>query len=490
MQARRYHLMGIGGTGMSALAEILRAGGFEVSGCDLHLGSEAIPHLRSLGVSVFEGHDPGHVGLADVLVVSSAIPRDNPERLEAERLGVPVRHRAEALAGALSGRSLVAVAGAHGKTTTAALTAHMLVELGMDPMVAVGFALPGSPTGARPGRGGLAVVEADESDRSFLNFHPDIAVVTTIEPDHLENYGYSFDRLIDAYARFMAQVVPNGWWVLGTDSPVVRDLLNGRNGALPRLNAEGSRVVTYALGPHPARWTARGIELAARGSRFVAVRDEQVVGPVRLSVPGQHNVANALAVLGVADALGLDLEAACRSLEGFTGARRRFEVVAEAGGVMVVDDYAHHPTKIAATIAAARDGYGARVVAVFQPHRYHRTAILMDELAGAFDRADAVVLTDIYAPPPEQPLPGVTGLELFRRLAARPVWTARPDKAFFCPTLEETYERALAEAVPGTLVLVMGAGNITQLARRLGEAVRSRYGPGGPAGPGGRGSGG
>lgn len=478
MQRPRYHLMGIGGTGMSALAEILHARGAAVSGCDLSVTGEAAQHLRSLGIEVLEGHDPAHVAEADVLVVSSAIPQDNLERQEAVRRGVPIRHRAEVLAEALSGRRLVAVAGAHGKTTTTGLIAHVLAAAGLDPVAAVGFALPGCPTGARTGRGAWAVAEVDESDGSFLHFYPDVAVVTTIEPDHLENWGHSFDRLVEAYARFLEQTRPDGVWVLGVDSPVLRRLVDGEEGRPPRLGSGGRRVERYAVGPGAsgqgaARWSARAVQLQARGSRFVAVRDGQELAEVRLSIPGLHNVANALASLAVAEVAGVDLQAACRSLEGFTGARRRFEVLAQHGGVMVVDDYAHHPTEIAATIRAARDGFPTwRVVAVFQPHRYHRTAALMDELAAAFDEADALILTEIYGPPPEAPIPGVSGQELFGRLTARPAWRARPEKAVFCPTLEEAYARALQEAVPGTLLLVMGAGNITRVAHRLAEAVR------------------
>lgn len=480
MQNTRYHLMGIGGTGMSALAELLHAGGAHVSGCDLNVTGEAVQHLRSLGVEVYQGHDPAHVAAADVLVVSSAIASDNPERQEAVRRGIGVRHRAEVLAEAFSGRRLVAVAGAHGKTTTTGLIAHMLTAAGLDPVAAVGFALPGYPTGARTGSGAWAVAEVDESDGSFLHFHPDVAVVTTIEPDHLENWGHSFERLVEAYARFLEQTRPDGTWVLGVDSPVLRRLVDGEGELAPRLLPGGRRVERYAIGPvgpssRPARWSARAVQLEARSSRFVAVRDGQELATVRLSIPGVHNVANALAALAVAEAVGVDLQVACRSLESFEGARRRFEVLAERDGIMVVDDYAHHPTEIAATIRTARGGFqGRRVVAVFQPHRYHRTAALMDQLVGVFDEADELILTEIYGPPPEAPIPGVSGHELFRRLTARAAWQARPDKAAFCPTLDETYARALEKAVPGTILLVMGAGNITRVAHRLAEAVRRR----------------
>ncbi|HEY8498672.1 MAG TPA: UDP-N-acetylmuramate--L-alanine ligase [Limnochordales bacterium] len=474
-----YHLMGIGGTGMSGLAELLHGLGHRVSGCDLDASGPAARHLRSLGVEVAWGHDPAHVEGADVLVVSSAIAPDHPEREAAVRLGVPVRHRAEVLAEALAGRRLVAVAGAHGKTTTTGLIAHMLTAAGLDPTVAVGYALPGLPTGARLGGGPWAVAEVDESDGSFLAFRPDVAVVTTIEPDHLENWGHAFERLVEGYARFLEQVRPDGVWVLGVDSPALRRLLEGEDGAPPRLAPGGRRVQRYGLvaglelGAGP-RWTATDVRVEARGSRWTALCEGRPVAQVRLAIPGRHNVANALAALAVAEALGLDLQEAARSLQGFQGARRRFEVLAEQGGVMVVDDYAHHPTEIAATIRAAREGFpDRRLVAVFQPHRYHRTAALLEELAGAFDEADAVVLTEVYGPPPERPIPGVDGQTLYRRLLARPAWQGRAERAWFCPTLEQVQARALAEARPGTLLLVMGAGSITRVAHALAERLRS-----------------
>ncbi|HEY8426305.1 MAG TPA: UDP-N-acetylmuramate--L-alanine ligase [Limnochordales bacterium] len=479
-RSTHYHLMGIGGTGMSALAELLHGAGARVSGCDLDVAGPAARHLASLGVEVHQGHDPAHLDDVDVLVVSSAIAADNTERQAAERRGIPVRHRARVLAETLAGRRLVAVAGAHGKTTTTGLIAHMLTQAGLDPVVAVGYALPGLPTGARWGRGEWAVAEVDESDGSFLCFWPDVAVITVVEPDHLENWGHSFERLLEGYVRFAGQTKPDGAWVLGVDSPVVRRLLDGEGGEPARLEAAGRRVERYAVGAEAARlgaarWTAADVRLEGRGSSWTALRDGRPVAPVRLSIPGRHNVANALAALAVAEIVGVDLEQAARSLIGFEGARRRFEVLADRCGIMVVDDYAHHPTEIAATIRAARQGYpDRRVVAVFQPHRYHRTAELMEPLAEAFDEADAVVLTEIYAPPPERPIPGVDGQALYRRVVERPAWQGRATRAAFCPTLDDAYARALEEATPGTLLLVMGAGNVTRLAHRLAQSLQAR----------------
>ena len=461
-EPRRYHLMGIGGTGMSTLAELLARSGARVSGCDLRPPAAVAAFLADLGVAVHAGHDPRHLnGDVDELVVSSAIPHDHPERQQAARRGIPVVHRAEALARLAQGRRMVAVAGAHGKTTVTALCAHVFDRLGLDPLAAVGFALAGKPTGARWGSGPWAVVEADESDGSFLHFRPQLAVVTNIEPDHLENYRGSFDQLVAAYQRFLDGVAADGAWVLGTDNGVLRELLGQQPAAAGRR-----RVVTYALDA-PADWTARGIRLEGRGSRFEALWRGQLAASVTLAIPGRHNVANALAVLAACHLAGLDPGKAAAAMGDFTGARRRFEVVGEARGITVVDDYAHHPTEVEATLRAAAEGFGRPVLAIFQPHRYHRTAHLLHELAAAFGRADRLILTEVYAPPPEEPLPGVSGARLAEAVRQRPEWRARQDRLAFCPTLDEALEQALRWAQPGTLVLVMGAGDVTRLAHRL-----------------------
>ena len=473
-EPRRYHLMGIGGTGMSALAELLARSGARVSGCDLRPSAAVQEYLAGLGVEVHVGHDPRHLdGEVDELVVSSAIPPNHPERHRAAQRGIPVTHRAEALARLAQGRRMVAVAGAHGKTTVTALCAHVFDRLGLDPLAAVGFALAGKPTGARWGSGPWAVVEADESDGSFLHFRPDLAVVTNIEPDHLENYRGSFDQLVAAYQRFLDYAAPDGAWVLGTDNGVLRELLEQHPAAVGRR-----RVVTYAL-EAPAEWTARGIRLEGRGSRFEALWRGQSIGTVTLAIPGRHNVANALAVLAACQLAGLQPEKAAAAMQDFAGARRRFEVVAEVRGVTVVDDYAHHPTEIEATLRAAVEGFGRPVLAIFQPHRYHRTAQLLHELAAAFGRADRLILTEVYAPPPEEPLPEVSGARLAGAVRLRPEWRGREDRVAFCATLDEAFEQALRWIQGDTLVLVMGAGDITRLAHRLAAALRPSAGPSG-----------
>lgn len=473
-RGRHVHLVGVGGAGMSTLAELMAAAGFRVSGCDAQ-ESEVLEHLRRIGVDARAGHDPAHLEGASELVVSTAVAPEHPEQQEARRRGIPVTHRARALARLVQGRRLVAVTGAHGKTTVSALVVRVLAAAGLDPLGAVGFALSGHPTGARPGAGPWAVVEADESDSSFLEFRPEVAVVTNIEPDHLEHYGGSFDRLVEAYRRFLGRVSPQGAWVLGADSPSLQQAAAhaAREGGAP------ATVVFYGL-QADADWTASDIRLHLRGASFVAVERGRPVVEVRLGIPGRHNVANALAGLAVARLLGIPPQVAAEAMAGFSGARRRFEVLADWGGVMVVDDYAHHPTEIAATIRAAREGFGRQVVAIFQPHRYSRTAFLQEAFASAFDDADRLILTEIYAPAPEQPLPGISGELLARHVAARPAWAGRPADLAFCPTLAEAEHQALQWAEPGTILLVMGAGDVTRLAHRLARALTGRQRPAPP----------
>jgi len=468
-QTRHYHLMGIGGAGMSTLAELLVRSGAQVSGCDARPSPELAQYLAGLGIAVVSGHSPEHLRPeVRTLVVSSAIPRDHPEREAARQTGMEVVHRAELLARLVEGRRLVAVAGAHGKTTVTALCAHVLERAGLDPLAAVGFALPGKPTGARWGLGAWAVVETDESDGSFLKFRPDVAVVTNVEPDHLENYQGSFDQLVAAYQRFLEGTRPGGAWIIGVDSPVARELA----AAVPARD-RGVRLVTYGL-EGQADWSARSVHLEARTSRFVAWHHGRAVAEVHLSIPGRHNVANALAAMAAAELAGVEPARAAMAMTDFRGARRRFEVVGERAGVLVVDDYAHHPTEVQATLKAAAEGFGRPVLAIFQPHRYHRTAQLFDELAAAFDGADRLILTEIYAPPPEKPVAGVSGSRLAQAVAARPAWQSRPQSLRFCPTLQEALQQALAWVRPGDLVLVMGAGDVTTLATRLVQELAAR----------------
>lgn len=452
MQApgRRVHFVGIGGAGMSALAKVLLAQGVAVSGSDI-AESPVLEELRARGAHVFVGHDARHVDGASEVVVSSAITADNPEVETARARGIPVRHRSELLAELLNQKEGITVAGAHGKTTVTSMIAWTLHRLGQDPTFLIGGELPGLG-GAGFGEGPLMVAEADESDRTFLRYRPKIAVVTSVEPDHLESYGHSFEALKEAFLDHLRRVKPGGWAVLCADDPGLREVA----GALGR---DDIALVWYGL-DEDAYFRAGDIDLRGFQSRFRVRRGGRDLGEYTLSVPGRHNVQNALACIATLDCLGLPLEPVRDALSAFRGARRRFEVVAEENGILVIDDYAHHPSEIRATLQAAKRGWNRRVVAVFQPHRYTRTSQLMEDFARAFEAADRVVLTEVYSPPPDRPIPGVSG----RRLAE----LAREhlgDKVEYVPDVESVVDRLCAICQEGDIVVTMGAGDIWRAAR-------------------------
>ncbi|MEN3338558.1 MAG: UDP-N-acetylmuramate--alanine ligase [Acidobacteriota bacterium] len=443
---------------MSGIAELLANLGYEVSGSDMKQ-TEVTDRLEMLGVRVRQGHAAAHVDRADVVVVSSAIGSDNAEVAEARRQGIPVIPRAEMLAELMRLRYGIAVAGAHGKTTTTSMVALVLERAGLDPTAVIGGRLSAFGSNARLGRGELMVVEADESDRSFLKLSPSLAVITNIDREHMESYG-DWATLQQAFADFANKVPFYGAVIACADDPAVRELL-------PRLTR---RVITYALDDRHADIVGRGMQLEAFGSTCEVVRrrrDEAVpLGRMHLRVPGRHNLLNALAAVAVALEVGVPFERITAALDDFHGAERRFQLRGEARGVMVVDDYGHHPTEIAAVIAAARAGIDRRVVVVFQPHRYSRTALLMDEFGAALAAADEVVLTDIYAAG-ERPVPAVTIdvlAEVVRRTARGPVHVV--------PALDDL-PLAVARLVrPGDLVVTLGAGSIGTVADRILEALR------------------
>ena len=462
---KRIHFVGIGGAGMSAIARVLLAEGEQVSGSDLQ-DSAVTDDLRRAGATVYIGHRPEQVRGADEVVVSTAIAPDNPEVVEARRLGIPVRHRSEALADLLNARQGVAVAGAHGKTTITSMIAWALHRTGESVTFLIGGVLPGIG-GAGAGTGPFVVAEADESDRSFLRYRPFLAVVTSIEPDHLEYYENSFAQLQEAYRQFLDNVKEGGVRVLCTDDPTLQ--------ALAGLYGGRDRLVTYGLSRNgaagiPAYGAAEVAQLGFR-STFRLVKEGRPAERVELAVPGRHNVQNALACLAATDALGVDRGAVIEALAAFRGARRRLEVVGDENGILVIDDYAHHPTEIKATLAACRAAFpDRRLIAVFQPHRYSRTAQLGAEFAGSFPDADAVVLTEIYAPPPERPLPGVSGETLAREAEAR---TAAPVR--YAPDLDAAVDAVRSIARPGDVVVTMGAGDVWKVARRLAGRDAARY---------------
>ena len=447
---------------MSGIAELLANLGYEVSGSDART-SDVTERLESLGVRIAVGHQAAHLGPSDVVVVSSAITADNPEVVEAQQRHIPVIPRAEMLAELMRLRYGIAIAGAHGKTTTTSMVALMLEAAGLDPTAVIGGRLSAFGSNARLGRGDYMVAEADESDRSFLKLSPAIAVITNIDHEHMESYG-TWENLQQAFAEFANKVPFYGAIVACVDDLPVRELL-------PRLTR---RVITYAL-DREADVSGSDMQLLPFGSRTrIWLRQpdgtKQDAGVIHLKVPGRHNVLNALAAIAVGIEVAIPFTRISAALEAFRGAERRFQTRGEAGGVLVVDDYGHHPTEIAAVIAAARAGIDRRLVAVFQPHRYTRTQQLLEQFGSAFAGADAVVLTDIYAAG-EQPIPGISAqvlAEAVRRSVRVPVELV--------PALDDIPAAVARLTKPGDLVLTLGAGSIGTVGDRILEAIRSREG--------------
>ncbi len=456
---RRAHFIGVGGSGMSPLAEILLRGGIHVTGSDVK-ATDVTAHLQALGLDFREGHDAAHVGDVDVVVRSSAVRPSNAEVVEAGRRGIPVVLRGELLAELMRAKQGVAVAGAHGKTTTTSMVGLVLDRGGLDPTVVIGGRLAQFGSSARVGRGDLLVAEADESDRSFLLLAPVYAVVTNIDHEHLDSYA-GFEDLVEAFASFIARIPFYGAAVVCTDDQVLRRLAD----AAPR------RLVRYGLEDPDADLSATDVVLEGFGSRATIVRrseqERQTLGTLTLQVPGRHNVLNALAAVGVGLELRVPFATIAAALAEFRGAQRRFEHMGEARGVTVVDDYGHHPTEITAVLRAARATGASRVVCVFQPHRYTRTAQLLQEFGPALALADEIVLTDIYAAG-EDPLPGVT----IERLADQ-VHRAQGGRVTVVKALADVPAAVARLAVPGDLVLTMGAGSIGTLGPKVVEAIAS-----------------
>ena len=442
--ARPIHFVGIAGAGMSALAELFLRRGVAITGCDAH--PETASDLRRLGVSVTD-HDPSHVDSARALVVTSAMPKDHPELVRARELGIPVIRRAEALGEVTVGRELVGIAGTHGKTTTTVMTAMALAAAGRDPTALVGGRVADWQGNLRTGSDRLYVVESDEYDRSFLALSPTVAVVTNIEADHLDIYA----DLADIRRTFAQFVKGARHIVLCADDP------NANTLATP----SSTEVVRYGIVSADARLLARDISTQHGATAFNVVYDDERLGGVELRVPGRHNVLNALAAIGSGLVLGADLASMARGLAEFRGAERRFQRLGDVAGVTVVDDYAHHPTEIAATLAAARSSFpGRRLVVAFQPHLYTRTRDFASEFGASLAAADAVFLTEIY-PAREKPIEGVSSTlveSAVRGSGGRLQWRGR----------REDLADALAAFVKeGDAVITLGAGDITKTGAEL-----------------------
>jgi UDP-N-acetylmuramate--alanine ligase len=463
-RVRLVHFVGVGGVGMSGLAEILRQLEFEVSGSDIR-ESSTTRRLESLGVRVAVGHRGENVHGVDVVVRSSAIVDDNPELCEARELGIPVIGRAEMLAELMRVKYGVAIAGSHGKTTTTSLVATILRAAGLDPTVIVGGKMAALGSNARLGDGDLLVAEADESDGSFLRLSPTIAVVTNVDPEHLD-YWHDHDALKDAFVEFATRLPFYGLAVLCLDHPHVQSIL-------PRIHG---RHVTYGVSPQ-ADYSVRGVRQSGLSTFFNAYRRGQPLGGFQLKMPGAHNVLNCLAAIAVADELEVPLDVTKEALATFSGVGRRFTVVGEAAGIMLIDDYGHHPAEIRATLETARRTFPEeqhRVVAVFQPHRFSRVRDLFDEFTVAFNQADVLVVTDIY-PAGEKPIPGIESgalCDAIRQHGHQHVELVR-ERVKVAPRLLELLR-------PADVVISLGAGDVNKVL----PEIRALLEPTPPAGDG------
>ncbi|MDI7274788.1 MAG: UDP-N-acetylmuramate--L-alanine ligase [Anaerolineae bacterium] len=450
------HIVGIGGSGMSAIARVLlERGSYRISGSDQSL-SEVGRGLASLGAQVFEGHRAGQVRDADVLFISSAIPEDNVEVQEARARGIPVIRRPQVLSWLTGGLETIAVAGTHGKTTTTAMISSILLRAGFDPSFIVGGVVAGLGTNARAGRGSHFVIEADEYDRTFLALRPTIAVVTSVEMDHPDCYP-TYADVQAAFAAYLERVRPGGCAIACADDPGASALLT----SVP----SGRRTVRYGLGRGCDLWGQR-IEASPLGHEFDLVIAGERGGRFSLQVPGLHNVRNALAALSVARELGVPVEVAREALASYRGVARRFELKGEAAGVTVIDDYAHHPTEIRATLAAARARYDARTIwAVFQPHTFSRTQALLDEYRHSFEDADHVLITPIYAAR-ERDDQSVSSADLVRGAAHKDMRCV--------PNLEAATQELVRGLRAGDVLVTMGAGDSFRVSEGVLSILRER----------------
>jgi UDP-N-acetylmuramate--alanine ligase len=447
---RRLHFVGIGGAGMSGIAELSKKLGLAVSGCDSQVSSTTV-RLRALGIPIQHGHHPSHLGHElDALVISSAVRSSNPEVVAARAMKIPVISRAEMLAELLRvARVGVAVGGTHGKTTTTSLIGLIMEEAGFDPTVAIGGNLRARGTNVRLGRGDFMVAEADESDASFLLLLPTIAVVTNIDPEHLDYYG-AMERVREAYLNFINHVPFYGSAVLGIDSHNVR-------GLLPSVRKP---VVTYGIS-RDADLRAERIVIDGLSTSFEVLQNGTSLGKVTMALPGHHLALNAVAAIAVAFELGINFEVAARALAAFSGISRRFEIKGAAAGRIVLDDYAHHPEEVRATLRAARTAFQRRIVTVFQPHRFSRLRDLFDEFLSAFDDTDVLYLMEVYAAG-EDPIADVNARRLYESLRTRGHLHVH-----FLGDENEPVLRLMHDTAEGDLLITMGAGDVYKVGEDL-----------------------
>ncbi|MEI6437613.1 MAG: UDP-N-acetylmuramate--L-alanine ligase [Candidatus Omnitrophota bacterium] len=454
-EIRKYHFIGIGGMGMGNLALLMLAKGYPVSGSDEKEG-DLTRQLRAKGAKIFIGHDLRNIDGADCVVYSSAISASNPEMFEAVRLHIPILRRAELLAQLVNKEVGITVAGAHGKTTTSSMASLLLIKAGLKPTTAIGGVVS-QGYNATLGIGRHIVAEVDESDGSFLYFSPHFSIITNIDREHMDHYK-TMENVLMAYTKFVERTVPGGVVIACGDNQDLRVI----------VERGGRRYVTYGFA-EDNDWGATNIQCDANGSSFDCYNQRKLVGRFCLAVPGKHNILNSLAVIVLGFELKIELPVIMETLRAFQGVKRRFERKGESGGVLVVDDYGHHPTEIAATLQAARTLGRKRLIVAFQPHRYSRTQLLMNEFASCFTLADHLILTDIY-PASEKPIEGVTAEVLLSKVRAE-----RPQALAYLKK-EDIVAHLLSVVQPGDLVLTLGAGSITNVSDELVQALEKRIG--------------
>lgn len=451
---KSFHFVGIGGAGMSAIATILLQMGYIISGSDMS-ASETTRKLEKLGAKVYIGHNEQNLGDVEAVVVSTAIPDSNAEVLSAKLRNIKIYHRSDVVAALMKERKGIAVAGAHGKTTTTSMVALMLEKAGIDPTIIIGGELNYLGGNAKLGSGDWLVAEADESDGSFLKLSPQIAIITNIENDHMDFY-QTMENILHTFEEFLLKLPQkDGMAVLCFDNKHIRDIAN----SLER------KFVSYAIENQDAEYQAQNIRAQGAATIFDVYRHKNLLGTMKLNVPGRHNVANSLAAIAVGIQLGLSFEQIAEGIALFQGAKRRFQTKARLNGIWIVDDYAHHPTEIATTMLAARQTAPKRLICVFQPHRFSRTMLLRNEFGSAFSSADLLILTDIYAAG-ERPIPGIDGEvikeEVEKQTGQNVVYIK--DKERIARYLSEVTE-------PGDLIITMGAGDVYRVGEELIEIL-------------------
>lgn len=449
---KHYHFIGIGGIGMSGIAQLLLASGYKVSGSDLK-ENRITAELKKSGAQIFIGHNAGNIAGADTLVYSSAIKEDNLEVAEAKRLGLPLIMRAQALALLMRDKKVITISGSHGKTTTTSLAAYLLLEAGLNPTVAIGGILKNIDTNARLGNGKFFVAEADESDGSFLYYKPQYSIITNVDREHLDYYK-DFNQEVEAFKKFINNTEAGGCLFCSADDHTLVDI----------LRSCGKRHIFFGLG-EGAQIHPENIKFTGLASEFDCIYKNKLLGRFKLALGGVHNISNALSVIALGLELGIDLNCIKKALSGYKGAGRRLEVKARSPGYTLIDDYAHHPTEIKATLEAVRKLKHGRLIAIFQPHRYTRTKLLLDDFAASFSEADNLIITDIYAAS-EQPIAGADAVSLCEKIKAQD-----KNRAVEYAPKDRLVARVLEILKPGDLIITLGAGDITKVSDELAEKL-------------------